>query len=85
MPEEALIISSQALAGLWATGQRTYEGRDIIRKIHIRGCAGACAYCLERIGWLEWERELEARDEMPPYHNNCRCYAVVVEYALAPS
>lgn len=81
MPEEN--PSSQTLANRWATGQRYYNGREIIRKMWIRGQSGACAYCLERIGWLEWEKELEARDELPPYHDNCRCYVIVVEYALA--
>ena len=76
-------VSSKALSDMWKTGQRYYEGQEIIRKMQIRGYSDACAYCLERIGWLEWENELQARGELPPYHDNCRCYAVVVGYALA--
>lgn len=58
-------------------------GGVVIKLVYeLQGVPGACPLCETKIGEVGTMGMLEAKDCVPPFHDNCRCELVEVGYAV---
>lgn len=57
-------------------------GRRIENVYELRGERDACELCETKIGEIGTMEMLEAKDCVPPFHGNCRCYLVEIGYCV---
>jgi len=58
------------------------DARQFIAVYEVKGERGRCALCDAKIGTIGTMDELEEKDCVPPFHQNCRCFLEEVGYCV---